>query len=58
MKTAGWRGKTKADVPQWVLEARKAKAISKTSYSNGGLPRRRPNAPISLPRLRCQDDPK
>ena len=58
MKTAGWSGKSKGDVPQWVLEARKAKSVRKSNFTNGGRLRRTPNAAISLPKLRFQDGAK
>jgi hypothetical protein len=53
MKTEGWRGKGN-NVPQWKLQARRAKTVGvNQGFSMGGLPRKVGRTVVSLPKLKC-----
>lgn len=59
MRAEGWRGKGKKDIPQWRIEARKAKTVANSwSFSTGGLPRHKKSDAVSLPKFKCLEDAK
>ena len=57
MKLESWRSKGRGDVEPWRLQARKAANIAaRKGFSGGGLPRRNAAKPISLPKLKFQEE--
>lgn len=59
MRTAGWRGKsTSPDTPNWRVQARRLKTAGTGAFGMGGRPKRKAPDPVSLPKLKFQDDAK